>query len=193
MTSIDRRDAIWMFKISEPSLVETLRTSKSQISFTSEKKELSQCDLLFISSDVPTDDKGRSSLEKIRKLIKDVVSVISDSAILVILCQVPPGFTREIDFERTRLFYQVETLIFGCAMERVLRPERFMSGADEGNTEIPGTYKYFLERYKCPIIKMRYESAELAKISINFSWYLVLLLQIFLLKYVSVSVLIGVR
>jgi UDPglucose 6-dehydrogenase len=88
---------------------------------------------------------------------------------LVILCQVPPGFTRGIrELPHDRVIYQVETLVFGRAVERALHPERFIVGCDEPSEPLPAHYREVLESFGCPILTMRYESAELAKISINF-------------------------
>jgi UDPglucose 6-dehydrogenase len=65
------------------------------------------------------------------------------------------------------LYYQVETLIFGRAVERALCPERYIVGCADPAQPLPPTYREFLNAHDCPILPMRYESAELAKISIN--------------------------
>ena len=88
-------------------------------------------------------------------------------AVLVVLCQVPPGFTRALRIPRGRLYYQVETLIFGRAVERALHPERFIVGCADPRTRCRRASAEFLAAFGCPILPMRYESAELAKISIN--------------------------
>ena len=48
-----------------------------------------------------------------------------------------------------------------------MSPERYIIGRDIPEREIPSSYKTFLEAFHCPILPMQYESAELAKISIN--------------------------
>ena len=53
-------------------------------------------------------------------------------------------------------------------MERALNPERFIVGCAEPAKPLPARYRQTLEAFGCPILPMRYESAELAKISINF-------------------------
>jgi UDPglucose 6-dehydrogenase len=88
-------------------------------------------------------------------------------AILVILSQVPPGFTRQLPRPAAMLFYQVETLIFGRAVERATRPERFIMGCANPDRPLPAPLATYLEAFGCPILPMRYESAELAKIAIN--------------------------
>jgi UDPglucose 6-dehydrogenase len=65
------------------------------------------------------------------------------------------------------LYYQVETLIFGQAVDRALFPERFIIGCLNPKEALPTAYEKFLEAHDCPILPMRYESSELAKISIN--------------------------
>ena len=77
------------------------------------------------------------------------------------------GFTRQIAFDQDRLFYQVETLIFGRAIERALHPERYIIGAAAPEQPLAPALLTYLSAYGCPILPMRYESAELAKISIN--------------------------
>ncbi len=85
------------------------------------------------------------------------------------LSQVPPGFTRALQVvSPNRLLYQVETLIFGQAVERAIHPERFIVGCVDPSQPLPQRYREVLEAFDCPILPMRYESAELAKISINF-------------------------
>jgi UDPglucose 6-dehydrogenase len=97
----------------EPGLPEVLRKNAAWVRFTSDLADLSACDLVYIASDVPTDDSGTSDLAGIRKLIDAVLAAMPRSAVLVVLCQVPPGFTRALALPRERLFYQVETLVFG--------------------------------------------------------------------------------
>lgn len=152
----------------EPDLDELLAKNTAACSFTSDAAALAGCDVVYIAADVPTDDSGRSDLAPIRALIADVTKALNPSAVLVVLCQVPPGFSRSLGFAATRLFYQVETLVFGRAVERATRPERFIVGCADPQAELPPAYRQVLESFGCPILRMRYESAELAKISINF-------------------------
>ena len=151
----------------EPDLPETLRQHAARIHFAADARDLKRCDVVYIAADVPTDDRGQSDLAGIRSLIDTVAAAMPPTATLVVLCQVPPGFTRSLTFDRARLFYQVETLIFGRAVERALHPERTIVGCDEPARPMPKPYAEFLAAFRCPVLPMRYESAELAKISIN--------------------------
>jgi len=153
--------------INEPDLSEMLNTNSERLEFTSSKEDLKKCNIVYISLDVPTNDKGASDLTPVNNMIELVNNSISGEALLVVLCQVPPGFTRSINRNPARLYYQVETLIFGRAMERALHPERYIIGCAEPSSPVHPLFSRFLEAYSCPILPMRYESAELAKTAIN--------------------------
>lgn len=151
----------------EPDLPELLEKNAYRIRFIADPKELIHCDLVYVAPDVPTDDNGRSDLVQIDALIRQVDAVLRPDAVMVILSQVPPGFTRARLRPERMLHYQVETLIFGRAMERARFPERFIVGCAEPTQPLPPALASFLGSFGCPILPMRYESAELTKISIN--------------------------
>ena len=90
---------------------------------------------------------------------------------MVILSQVVPGFTEKIIWNKNKLFYQVETLIFGKAINRALNPSRIIIGSNfkkikDINIQNP-EYVKFLKKFNTNIKLMSYKSAELAKLSIN--------------------------
>ena len=151
----------------EPGLPELLQQHAAQAVYTDQVRDLERCSVVYIAPDVPTDDKGQSDLSDIRALIAQVAVAFSADAVMVVLCQVPPGFTRGLDLPHGRLFYQVETLVFAQAVERAMHPERFIIGCADPALPLPDAYRQFLESFGCPLLPMRYESAELAKIAIN--------------------------
>ena len=157
------------FKIqySEPKLKKTIIKNQKNILFSSNLENLRKCNIVFISQDVETDIRGKSNFNDLKKLIKNTTKFLNKKAILVILSQVYPGFVRQINFDHSRLYYQVETLIIGQAMKRMLKPERFIIGCTRSDMRINTIFLNYLKKFKCPIIKMKYESAELTKISIN--------------------------
>jgi len=151
----------------EPELDGMFAANRERLTFSAKPECLSACDVVYVAVDVPTDDEGKSDLSPIEAMIGMVTPHLNDTAILVILCQVPPGFTRGRVLDDARLFYQVETLIFGRAVERATQPERFIIGCADPGEPLPGNYGAFLEVFGCPLLPMGYESAELAKIAIN--------------------------
>jgi len=153
--------------ISEPQLIELMIKNKELISYSSHSKILENIPLIYIAPDVSTDDQGNSDLREIDRLLNIVLENTSKNNVIVILSQVPPGFTRNRHQKNRAIYYQVETLIFGQAISRALTPERYIVGSSNPNEALPEIYNKFLASHKCPILIMRYESAELAKISIN--------------------------
>jgi UDPglucose 6-dehydrogenase len=153
--------------ITEPGLDDLVKKNRERLTFSDDVNSLSQCDIVYISVDVPTDDKGNSDLTSIKNMITASEAIMRPDALLIVLCQVPPGFTRELSRPPERLYYQVETLIFGRAVERATLPERFIIGCDNPDQDIDSRLEKYLRSFNCPLLPMRYESAELAKISIN--------------------------
>ncbi|MFZ0423147.1 MAG: nucleotide sugar dehydrogenase [Xanthobacteraceae bacterium] len=154
--------------VNEPDLPELIARHQSDLVFTADVGALDECDVVYVAVDVPTDDQARSDLSPIRAMVERVAPKLNASAILVILSQVPPGYTRALPVPAERLYYQVETLVFGRAVERATKPERFIVGCADPRRPIAPALKTLLESFSCPILPMAYESAELAKISINF-------------------------
>ncbi len=163
------------FPVFEPGLAEAFAQHRPRLAFSSNARDLAACRVVFFSLDVVTDAQNRSDLHPLERLVEEVLACLSPGAVLVILSQVHPGFTRGLAqrlaarFEAARagLFYQVETLVFGNALERALRPERFIVGCESPADPLPPAYQSWLATFPCPVLPMRYESAELAKIAIN--------------------------
>jgi len=86
---------------------------------------------------------------------------------VVVLCQVPPGFTRALALPGERLFYQVETLVFGEASSVPCTRNESFSDARTRPPRSRRRWGSFSPPSRGPILAMRYESAELAKIAIN--------------------------
>jgi UDPglucose 6-dehydrogenase len=151
----------------EPNLKKIILKNKKNITFTHNFKNLKKCNLVFISQDVKTNTSGKSDLKNLRILINKTIKHLNKNAILVVLSQIKPGFMRTINIGHRKLYHQVETLIFGKAFSRALNPERIIVGCINKFNEISPIYLRYLNSFKCPVLKMEYESAEIAKISIN--------------------------
>lgn len=151
----------------EPGLEEALQQRESFLSFTDQIQRLSTCDVVYIAPDVATNDNGQSDLTYIKDLINKVIPVLNAEAVLVVLAQVPPGFTKSIDLPAYKKYYQVETLVFGQALMRAEQPERYIVGCAAPSEPLAPKLAQYLQAFHCPILPMLYESAELAKIAIN--------------------------
>lgn len=153
--------------VSEPGLDELVAKNAARLGFTSGAAELAGCDVVYVAPDVPTNDLGESDLGPVDVLLDRVFAATRKDAVIVILSQVPPGYTRGRRRAGRILHCQVETLIFGHAVDRALHPERYIVGCEDPRQPLPQAYQAFLAAHGCPVLAMRYESAELAKISIN--------------------------
>ncbi len=155
------------FPIEEPDLIEFVDKYQERLTFSASLNDLEQCDVIYIAPDVPTDENGISDISNVENLFKLVTNYVKEDSVLVILSQVSPGFTRNFSKLHKHLYYQVETLIFGRAIDRATNPERFIIGCSDPSNPLPNSLVKYLNAFDCPILPMRYESAELAKISIN--------------------------
>jgi len=158
------------FPVSEPGLDEAFLKHGARLRFTANAESLAECKLIFITLDVPTDDSNNSNLAPLEALIERVLSMAGPDTAVAIMSQVPPGFCRKLAGKlgsALQLYYQVETLVFGNAMERAIHPERYMVGCEDPKQPFPELYRSFLDAFECPVFAMRYESAELCKIAIN--------------------------
>lgn len=151
----------------EPDLPETFAAHRGRLRFSTDPSALKDCDVVYVAPDVPTDDRGGSDLAPLDALLAVVDTALKPDAVLVVLSQVPPGYTRARLRAGRILHYQVETLVFGRAIERATLPERFIIGCADPDAKLPPALHAFLSAFGCPILPMRLESAELAKISIN--------------------------
>jgi UDPglucose 6-dehydrogenase len=156
------------FPIVEPGLAEAIAEAGTRLRFTDRAADLAAADVAYAAPDIATDDSGRSDTGVLEACLGIIEAGTRPDAIRVVLSQVAPGFTRRYAAGRRNVVYQVETLIFGRAVERATQPERFIVGCADPADPLPPALAAFLASFGCPILPMGYESAELAKISINF-------------------------
>src|SRR5262249_6549103 len=140
---------------------------QGRLSFTSTAADLARCDMVYIAADTPTDEMDVSDLTPIRAQVDMVEGVLSAAAVLVVLSQVPPGFTRSLARPAPQRFYQVATLFCGRVVGRSLFQERYIVVCADPKAPFPQSLAAFLSAFNSPILPMRYESADPAKISIN--------------------------
>ena len=145
----------------EPQLQDLLIEQQKNIKFTNEIIDIENCEIVFISADIKDVD------QEIENLIEITKEVIWPNTILVIMSQVAPGFTRKINHPKKNLFYQAEILIVGNSVERSIYPEQIIIGAEDSSQSLPSKYHFYLEKFNSYIKTVKYESAEMAKISIN--------------------------
>jgi UDPglucose 6-dehydrogenase len=161
------------FPIEEPGFVDLFKVHREKIHYTSDLASLAKCDLVFYALDIRTNERNESDPGPLTALIEATAGHLARDATAVILSQVTPGYTRQLiaklgGTSPAKFYYQVETLIFGRAVERAMLPERYMVGATDPAQPLPAAFREWHDSFGCPVLVMRFESAELAKIAINF-------------------------
>lgn len=136
---------------------DVLRVDSSEI-------DVAGCELVFVTRDVD----AQADVVVLGELMGRLIQVVPADVPVVVVSQVPPGFMRPWSFERALLFYQVDTLIMSCALERALHPERHIVGSADPSAALPGAYARYLLSFGVPVLRMSFEAAEFAKLAINF-------------------------
>lgn len=159
--------------IFEKSLINTFRQGlmSKKLKFTSDKSCLSDAKIYWYCADVPVkkNDIGDSNLifESICKRIKDLKSCKE----LIISSQIKIGTIARIEKEiqkkllKINVSYLPENLRLGMALKRFLKPDRIIAGC-RSNKSYKIINKIF-QKIKTKIIKVKPESAEIIKHSIN--------------------------
>lgn len=171
--ALTARCAAGNFPIEEPGFGELFAQHHARIRYTSDETALKECELVFYSLDVCTNERNESDTGPLTELIRATAPNLSTGTTAVVLSQVSPGYMRQLRAElrgvsEADFYYQVETLIFGRAVERAMQPERFIVGAADPSNSLPAPFQTWHASFGCPVLVMRLESAELAKIAINF-------------------------
>ena len=153
------------FKIFEPNLDKILKKYSKNFKVSYQFDDAKKSDMIFLAKDIKTDKNNNVLLKETESLLRKINSY--DKKILVIMNQVPVGFTRKIKWNKSLLFHFVETLVFGNAINRAIKPERIIVGKKHINHKVPNRLLNFFNLYNCEIIQMTYEESELTKGFIN--------------------------
>ena len=185
VTIIDFKKSISNFEkikinIFEKNLEYIQKKYSNNLFLTSNFETLKQADLIFLAKDTETDEKNNYKLNYINKLVRKIEEYNRKTP-LIIMSQVPIGFTRKIKWDKNYKYHFIETLIFGNAIERATKPERIIIGKNYHSQKINMQLQKFLMKYKCPIFEMLYEESELNKMFIN----LILASQVSLTNYMN--------
>ena len=132
-----------LLNIEEKNLKEKFRKYNKKIFFTDNIEKLKKCDFIYLSVDTKTINNV-INLQEVKKYINIFKINFPQNKNLVILSQLPFDFIKKFNLEKYRnINIQVETLIFGDAVERFLKPERIIFGTE--NIEIPKKIYPFLK------------------------------------------------
>lgn len=160
----------------EPLLPEFFRMHADSMQFTSDFSELASCDTVIFAEDTIITEENEMDLHRVHALIDAMIPSLKDGCSILLKSQVPVGFTRalqtRIRTERPdlsfRLYYWVDVLVVGDAVARFLHPGRITIGHENTQEKSMSDAVFrLLQAFKCPILSMNYESAELTKSAMN--------------------------
>ena len=157
------------FEVHEPGLKELIdkNIKNENLEYDNSYSRLKECDVVFLSWDTPTDKYNNIQLDLLNRVIAAIIPNLNETAIFVVMSQVPPGFMRSIDFPKKRLFHQVDTLIFGQSIERAFKPEVVVVGRVEGTFSLPNSYSRVLYSIHPYPQFTTFEEAEIYKLAMN--------------------------
>ncbi len=162
--------------VPEPGLKELFATHNERLTVTTDFSKISDCDVVFLAKDTPTDEENNAmDLEPVVALFDAAMPYPTDGVEVVVMSQVPVGFTRSLTQrivgERLQLnfslCYFVETLVIGNAVARWLTPERLMFGLVDPERGLSRHLARIVKNFESPVFCMKLESAELCKAAIN--------------------------
>lgn len=160
--------------IYEPNLDETIKKyNRKNLHFTNlEKKAIENMDYIFITYDIPVDSHDIIQMKVIKKTFAKLSKYLSEKTIIVISSQIPVGTSRNLinllkkrNFQNPKVIYFPENLRLGQAFSSFLAPDRIILGSN--NTEVVNDFKNDFSFFKCPVIEMGLESAEMVKHALN--------------------------
>lgn len=157
----------------EPSLDKLFAKVRKNYHPSANFSELKNMNLVFFTLDTSTDKPDE--LTALDRLIDMAMPHLSSGVTIVVMSQVPVGFTRKLESKIKKgrpklsfsLYYWVNTIVIGNAIERFINPERIIIGGISPSTRLTPALRTALKLFSCPVLRMSYESAEMTKSAVN--------------------------
>jgi UDPglucose 6-dehydrogenase len=154
----------------EPGLAELIQSgfASHRLSFESDPATaLREANLLWVTYDTPVDDDDQPDMKPVLEGIDRCMQYIPDDALVLISSQIPAGTCSllEARYPGRRFAYSPENLRLGKAIEIFLHQDRIILGTrrDDDAAQL----SKLLENFSTSIVRVRTESAEMIKHSIN--------------------------
>lgn len=159
--------------IFEPGLTELLKKHLGRNLFFLNKPQGAIVDkqYVFICLDTPIDKKDRINLKPINQIFNYVLKYCSPNTTIVISSQIPIGTSRlflsklKLRQPSAELICFPENLRLGKGIETFIHPDRIILGSE--NNQAARKFANTFSDFKCPILYMSLESAEMVKHALN--------------------------
>ncbi|WP_226535477.1 UDP-glucose dehydrogenase family protein [Fictibacillus halophilus] len=160
--------------IFEEGLEQILHQNRNRLSFTHDaRKVISECEIIFICTGTPQDEKGNADLSQVESAVNEITSHSLSDKIIVIKSTVPPGTTEQMEQLANKqtsatnfLFvHNPEFLRQGKAVYDFMNPSRIILGASDKKAQ--EILKNIYSAWDAPILQTDSKSAELLKYAAN--------------------------
>lgn len=152
--------------IFEPGLEELTKQSLNKnLHFASDPElAIAGKDYIFITLDIPVNNRDQVQMRSFYKQVELVEKYAVSHTVIVVCSQVPVGTCRELR-RKASVIYFPENLRLGQAIKNFLEPDRIVLGSN--NEKVIDKFLADFKFFKCPVLKMNLESAEMAKHALN--------------------------
>ncbi len=161
--------------LAEPKLAELLEKNQKegQLSFTTDFSKVQECDVVWITFDVPVDDNDFADISVVISAIEKVVPFLKQSVTIAVSSQIPVGTSQSIIDMLKKMrpelsfgyFYSPENLRLGEGVKCFMEEQRFVVGAS--SEKALSTAKEIYSPLPAKIISMSPASAEMTKHALN--------------------------
>jgi len=154
----------------EPGLDDLIAAgiSAGKLRFTSHHESAcAGADLLWVTYDTPVNDDDETDVEFVLQRIRQCVSALPKTAVVLISSQLPVGTCRQLEseFPEIPFAYSPENLQLGKAIHAFESPARIVVGTRDGQSH--PVLAEVLSRFCENLLWMRTESAEVVKHGLN--------------------------
>lgn len=161
--------------IFEPGLDDLLAegVKKQHLFFTSQAKDISDSDIVWVTYDTPVDENDRADTEFVIKEVKQLFPHLKVNSIVLISSQLPAGSTMQLQKgmqeqyaeQQVSFAYSPENLRLGKAIDVFMNPERVIVGV-QSEKDKERIIELF-EGVSNNVIFMSVPSAEMTKHALN--------------------------
>jgi UDPglucose 6-dehydrogenase len=163
--------------VDEPGLSDlefTWRTRGTLGDISTDKRLISDADVVWVGYDIPVDSDGFADVDYIKARVAEIYGYLRPGQLVLISSQVPVGTTAEIaaDFcassehgKEVQWGYVAENMRVGKAVVYLTHPDRWVIGLRHGAGH-DLAYEALVD-FNCPMHFMEIESAELVKNATN--------------------------
>jgi len=155
--------------VDEPGLCELTAAAMAggKLQFTTDQKELSSSELLWICYDTPVDENDKADIGFVTGRISGLLAFLKPGSMILISSQLPVGSTALLEKKHPEFMFACspENLRLGKAIDVFTKPDRVVLGVRNQQAHAP--LKRLFEPITDKLEWMSTESAEMTKHAIN--------------------------